>query len=77
MLLKFDLSLMPIIVFRILLLAIVMFVAGCLGMEMAVPPGYASPLWPPAGIALSALLIWGRHFGRRIAWGHRQSIFGG
>ncbi len=29
-------------------------------MEMNVPPGFASPLWPPAGIALSALLIWGR-----------------
>lgn len=29
-------------------------------MAMAVPPGYASPLWPPTGIALAALLMWGR-----------------
>ena len=43
-----------------LALAITLFAGGWLGMEMAVPPGYASPLWPPAGIALTALLIWGR-----------------
>ena len=46
--------------FRNLALAITLFAGGWLGMEMAVPPGYASPLWPPAGIALTALLIWGR-----------------
>lgn len=51
---------MPVTAFRIVVLAIAMFFGGWLGMKMAVPPGYASPLWPPAGIALSALLIWGR-----------------
>jgi signal transduction histidine kinase/CheY-like chemotaxis protein len=25
-----------------------------------VPPGYASPIFPPAGIAIAAMLIWGR-----------------
>jgi diguanylate cyclase (GGDEF)-like protein/PAS domain S-box-containing protein len=48
-------------VFRIFVLGMAMFVGGWLGMQMAVPPGYASPLWPPAGIALAALMIWGRH----------------
>jgi integral membrane sensor domain MASE1 len=47
-------------IFRNLALVITLFAGGWLGMEIAVPPGYASPLWPPAGIALTALLIWGR-----------------
>ena len=47
---------------RNLIIAITVFAGGWLGMKMAVPPGYASPLWPPAGIAISALLIWGRQF---------------
>lgn len=51
---------MPFSIFRIFVLGIAMFIGGWLGMQMAVPPGYASPLWPPAGIALAALLIWGR-----------------
>jgi diguanylate cyclase (GGDEF)-like protein/PAS domain S-box-containing protein len=46
--------------FRNLTLVIILFMGGWLGMRMAVPPGHASPLWPPAGIALTALLIWGR-----------------
>lgn len=44
----------------LLLCALAMFAGGWLGMEMVVPPGYASPLWPPAGISLGCLLIWGR-----------------
>lgn len=44
---------------RISLLAIMTFAGGWLGMQMAIPPGYASPLWPPAGIALSGLLLIG------------------
>lgn len=51
---------MPFAVSRIFVLAVAIFAGGWLGMKMAVPPGYASPLWPPAGIALAALLIWGR-----------------
>ena len=27
---------------------------------LAIPPGYASPLYPPAGIALAAVLVYGR-----------------
>lgn len=32
---------------------------GWLSLELAVPPGYTSPAFPPAGIALSAILIYG------------------
>ncbi len=51
---------MPFPLFRIVILGLAMFAGGWLGMAMAVPPGYASPLWPPTGIALAALLTWGR-----------------
>jgi len=30
-----------------------------LGLMLAIPPGYASAVWPPAGVALAALLIGG------------------
>ncbi|WP_186289547.1 EAL domain-containing protein [Methylomonas koyamae] len=44
----------------IAMLAAAIFIGGWLGMKLVIPPGYSSPLWPPAGIALAALLIWGR-----------------
>ncbi len=28
-------------------------------MLLAIPPGYASPIWPAAGLALAAVLLWG------------------
>ena len=34
--------------------------AGGLGLMLAEPPGYASPLYPSAGIALAATLTFGR-----------------
>ena len=33
---------------------------GKLALLLAVPPGYASPIFPPAGIAVAAMLITGR-----------------
>ncbi|MDD1621765.1 MAG: EAL domain-containing protein [Methylococcaceae bacterium] len=51
---------MPFPVFRIFVLGLAVFAGGWLGMKMAVPPGYSSPLWPPAGVALAGLLIGGR-----------------
>jgi PAS domain S-box-containing protein len=33
---------------------------GAAALLLAGPPGYASPLWPSAGIALAATLTWGR-----------------
>ncbi|HEV8303825.1 MAG TPA: CHASE domain-containing protein [Gemmatimonadales bacterium] len=43
-----------------LTLAAAYYLTGRLGLVLAIPPGYATPLWPPAGVALAALLIWGR-----------------
>ncbi len=43
----------------VLILALSVMVGGWVGLKLAVPPGYASPIWPPAGIGLAALLIWG------------------
>ncbi len=46
----------------ITLLGFVCGLAGWLGMSLAVPPDIASPIWPPTGIALAALLLWGTRF---------------
>ena len=48
------------VVAKSLALALLLFASGWLGLHLAVPPGYASPIWPPAGIALAGLLIGGR-----------------
>lgn len=45
---------------RLLGLAAAYLVAGRLGLLLAIPPGYATAIFPPAGIALAALLVWGR-----------------
>jgi signal transduction histidine kinase/integral membrane sensor domain MASE1/ActR/RegA family two-component response regulator len=42
-----------------LLLTFAYVISGKLGL-LTVPPGYASPIFPPAGIAIAAMLIWGR-----------------
>ena len=41
------------------MLAIAYAISGMLSTLLAVPPGYASPMFPPAGIAMAAVLIWG------------------
>ncbi len=38
------------------------FAAGVLGLKLAVPPGYATAVFPSSGIALAALLILGRQY---------------
>lgn len=43
-----------------LLLAAAYVICGKLGLMLALPPGYASPIFPPAGIAVAAALIGGR-----------------
>ena len=44
---------------RVGALAIGYFGTGILGLLLAVPPGYASPVWPASGIALAGILLWG------------------
>jgi PAS domain S-box-containing protein len=43
-----------------LLTALAYAVVGAAALLLAGPPGYASPLFPPAGIALAATLVYGR-----------------
>ncbi len=53
-------SLLPVDHFsRVLLLALGYCVTGGIGLLLAIPPGYATAVWPPSGIALAALLLWG------------------
>src|SRR5262249_24446627 len=47
---------------RIVGLAACYYVAGQLGLLLAIPPGYATAFWPAAGIALAAVL----HYGYRV-----------
>lgn len=43
-------------------LALAYFVAAKLSLTLAIPPGYATAVWPPSGLALAALLIGGPKF---------------
>lgn len=42
------------------LLAAAYWLTGKLGQLVAIPPGYATVIWPPGGIMLAALLMYGR-----------------
>lgn len=44
---------------KILLLVLAYILAGRLALLLAIPPGFASAIFPPVGIALAAVLIWG------------------
>jgi PAS domain S-box-containing protein len=45
----------------ILILAAVYFASGKLGLSLAIVNASASAVWPPSGIALAALILWGKH----------------
>lgn len=44
---------------RITILASAYTLTGIVGLSLAIPPGYATAVWPPSGIALAGLLLWG------------------
>ena len=44
---------------RVGLLAAVYFAVANASLMLAIPPGYATAVWPPSGIALAALLLFG------------------
>jgi diguanylate cyclase (GGDEF)-like protein len=46
-------------VIRIVILAAGYSLTGIVGLSLAIPPGYATAVWPPSGIALAAVLMWG------------------
>ncbi len=54
---------------RILLAMAAYFIAGRLALLLAIPPGYASPVWPAAGIALALSLRWGWQIWPGVALG--------
>ena len=43
----------------VLVTAVLCFMAGKLTLSLSLPPSYASAIWPPAGIGLAAVLLWG------------------
>lgn len=43
-------------------IAIAYALSGLLGLFLAVPPGYATVVWPAAGIALGAILVFGNRY---------------
>jgi len=47
---------------RVILLAVVYYVTGRLGLLLAVPPGYATAIWPPSGMMLAGILIFGYRY---------------
>eukprot|EP01037_Dinobryon_pediforme_P011906 gene11905-11998_t len=49
----------------VLFIALAYYLAGRLGLLLAISPGYATVIWPSAGIALSAVVL----KGRRVWWG--------
>lgn len=44
---------------QIIIMALLYFVAARLSLLLAIPPGFATPVWPAAGIALAGGLIFG------------------
>lgn len=44
---------------QILALTASYYVTGKLGISLAIPPGYATAIWPPSGIALAGILMFG------------------
>jgi integral membrane sensor domain MASE1 len=44
---------------RIFLLAFAYLLAGRLALLLAIPPGFATAIFPPLGVSLAAVLLWG------------------
>jgi len=54
---------------RVVILAAGYTLTGIVGLSLAIPPGYATAVWPPSGIALAAILLWGPRVWPGIAAG--------
>lgn len=44
---------------RIVLLAVAYVITGRLALLLAIPPGFATAIFPPVGVGLAAVLLWG------------------
>lgn len=54
---------------RVVILAAGYSLTGIVGLSLAIPPGYATAVWPPSGMALAAILMWGPRVWPGIAIG--------
>ncbi len=54
---------------RVAILAALYFAAGCLGLSLATMHANVSLIWPPTGLALAALLLFGYHLWPGLALG--------
>ena len=45
--------------YKILLTALAYYIAGALGLTLALPPGYATIFWPASGLAVAAVYVYG------------------
>ncbi len=54
---------------RVVILTAGYSLTGIVGLSLAIPPGYATAVWPPSGIALAAILMWGPRVWPGIAIG--------
>lgn len=45
--------------FKVGVVAVAYCLTGAVGLLLAIPPGYATAVWPPSGVALAAILWWG------------------
>ncbi len=54
---------------RVAIVAAGYMLTGIVGLSLAIPPGYVTAVWPPSGIALAALLLWGPRVWPGIAAG--------
>ena len=61
---------------RVVILAAGYSLTGIVGLSLAIPPGYATAVWPPSGIALAAILMWGPRVWPGIAIGSILVNFG-
>lgn len=52
--------------FILALIAIAYFISGLLGLLVAIPATNIAPLWPPSGVALAAILLFGYRAGIAI-----------
>ncbi|MFC4159433.1 CHASE domain-containing protein [Chitinimonas lacunae] len=58
------------------LIAAAYYLTGRLGLLLAIPPGYATAVWPPSGIALAALLLGGYRYWPAVLVGSLLLNFG-
>lgn len=73
----------PIYLARLLILALLYILTGKLGLLLAVPPGYATLIWPASGIAVGMLVVHGARLwpgvllGSFILNAHNSGVFAG